>query len=450
MSLGGLLRSPLSALYQRPLFDRLALPAIARLYLPLSRAWASGLVAKGDADHLIALCPELSGRPRAAERALGRLAPRARSFAEASARWEAAFFGDERHDPAALSQIETRRAISAQALMAGRLDFLSAHLAKRFPAVAWDIAGQEAVARRHGSRLSTPAAGFPQADETPPITLSQTVGRPGFQTQWLRAPTSVGGIPDTLWARVDRPLDDGPHPVLIFTHGICMETEFLHELGGPAARLAASGWVVIRPEGPYHGRRRVAGSYGGEQVMSLGPMGLLNYFESHVRELGVLTDWARATFGGPVALGGVSLGALTAQLLVSAACHWPKAMRPDAYILVTTSDSMVSVALEGGLPVALGAPRVLAEEDWDRAKLARWQLLLDPGDGLSVAPDKIVMVLGERDCITPYAEGQRLRHRWGVPEENVFLRDLGHFTASLGLYRDLGPFQRLRTVLAAV
>jgi hypothetical protein len=443
------LDSPLSALVLRPAFDRLAVPAIARFYLPLSRAWAAGLAAGGDADSLLSAAPQLAGRPRVAERALRRLVPRAREFATASTDWEAAFFGAREQDPVGLALKEERRVRAAQALMLGRLDFLSAHLVKRFPAIAWAMAGKEEVTRRHGQRLSGPGARFPLAHEPPAMEKSRVIEGPGFDTHWLRARTSVGGNQDTLWARVERPHGAGPHPVLIFTHGIFMENEFWQEPDSPAKSLAASGLAVIRPEGPYHGRRRVAGSFGGEQVMAHGPMGLLDYFEAHVRELGMLTGWARQTFGGPVAVGGVSLGALAAQLVAGAAGHWPTEMRPDAFFLVTTSDSMVNVALEGSLPLALGASRMLADHGWSRESLAHWHALLDPIDGPTVAPDKVVMVLGQRDEITPYAKGQRLVRRWGVPEANVFLRDLGHFTTSLGLYRDPAPFARLRAVMAA-
>ena len=333
--------------------------------------------------------------------------------------------------------------------MFGRLDFLSAHLAKRFPAIAWAMAGNDEVARRHDQRLSAPRARFPLPDEPPAMEKSLAIEGPEFNTHWLRAPSAVGGNHDTLWARVERPYGAGPHPVLIFTHGIFMENEFWQEPHSPAKSLAASGLAVVRPEGPYHGRRRVPGWFSGEQVMAHGPMGLLDYFEAHVRELAILTGWARQTFGGPVAVGGVSLGALAAQLVASAAGHWPAAMRPDAFFLVTTSDSMMNVAMEGSLPRALGASRILAAHGWDRDSLAQWQSLLDPIETPTVAPGKVVMVLGKRDEITPFAEGQRLVRRWGVPEANVFLRDLGHFTTALGLYRDPAPFARLCAVMAA-
>ena len=450
MDLCALLRSPASSLFLRPAFDRLAVPALTRLYFPLSRAWAAGLAADGDVDRLIAQLPALEKKPGAARRALRRLAPRAEAYGEATRRWQEALFGGSMAGTANLGALEAGRASAAQALMAGRLAFLGAHIGTPFDAVAWSIAPRDEVMARHGHRLTGVSARFPLPDAPPPIEESRSIEGNGFSTNWLRAPSRVGDGADTLWARVERPLGEGPHPVLIFTHGIAMETEFWQEVDGPAQRLAAAGLVVVRPEGPFHGRRRVPGSYGGEPVWGRGPMGLLDYFEAHVRELGILTAWARRTFGAAVAVGGVSLGALTAQLAVTAASHWRACARPDAAFLVTTSDSIVTVAQEGGLPVALGTRAKMAESGWTDKSLGQWAPLLDPVDLPAVPADRIVMVLGRRDTLTPYPQGQRLARRWGVTGENLFLHDLGHFTASLSLYRDFGPFDRLRAVLAAV
>ncbi|HEX9720818.1 MAG TPA: hypothetical protein VGA59_13920, partial [Ramlibacter sp.] len=162
-----------------------------------------------------------------------------------------------------------------------------------------------------------------------------------------------------------------------------------------------------------------------------------------------LTAWAREAFGGPVAVGGVSLGALTAQMAVSAARHWPAAMRPDAALLVTTSGAMMPVAMESSLTRAIAMPQRMAEAGWDRERLVEWMPLLEPVGAPAVAPGRIVALLGTEDDVTPYAEGRRLMERWGVPADNVFLRPLGHFSAALGLYRDIGPLRRLAALLGA-
>ncbi|HSR56393.1 MAG TPA: hypothetical protein VLN73_09120, partial [Alphaproteobacteria bacterium] len=288
MDIRGLLRSPLAPLYLRPAFDRLAVPVIAGWYFPLSRAWAAARAADGDPDKLMEALPALSRRPRAAARALARLTPRIERHQRTADRWEAALFGPKEEDPKALAALESARQGAAQAMMLGRLYFLGLHLADRFPPIAWDLAGPAAVARRHGARRADPARAFEMREPGAAFELSRPIPQGEIETQWLRGPAMAGGKPDTLWARIERPRGRGPHPALVFTHGICMETEFWREEDGPAERLAAEGIAVVRPEGPFHGRRTREGFFGGEPVFAFGPLGLLDYFEAHVRELGRL------------------------------------------------------------------------------------------------------------------------------------------------------------------
>ena len=73
--------------------------------------------------------------------------------------------------------------------------------------------------------------------------------------------------------------------------------------------------------------------------------------------------------------------------------------------------------------------------------------LLEPGPTPAVPPERIVVVLGSEDEITPYASGTELVRSWRIPAENVFVRRLGHFSAALGLYHDAAPFRRLRGVM---
>jgi hypothetical protein len=45
--------------------------------------------------------------------------------------------------------------------------------------------------------------------------------------------------------------------------------------------------------------------------------------------------------------------------------------------------------------------------------------------------------------VTPYHRGAAMVARWGVPESNLFHRELGHFSVPLGLLGDRGPLTRL-------
>jgi hypothetical protein len=189
------------------------------------------------------------------------------------------------------------------------------------------------------------------------------------------------------------------------------------------------------------------GTYGGEPVLARGPAGLLDYFHAHVVELGRLVAWARATRGGPVAIGGASLGALTAQLAAVAARHWPEEMRPDALLLVAPSHSLTAVTFEGSLTRALGVPDAIRAAGWTLRDIEHWRPLLEPLTAPAVPADRIVVVIGMSDDVTLTAGGEALVRHWQVPEDNVFRSPAGHFSTSLGLARDTGPFRRLLEVL---
>src|SRR5262249_45711540 len=159
-------------------------------------------------------------------------------------------------------------------------------------------------------------------------------------------------------------------------HGVGVETEFWSADLGRVDVLARVGIRVIRPEAPWHGRRRLPGWFGGEPAMAWGPAGLIGLFAAWVAEMAQLVSWARATRRGRVAVGGISLGALTSQLVATVAGGWPPAMRPDALLLVGTTADVVAAATEGGLARALGAGVQLAAKSWTPEALLRWAPLL--------------------------------------------------------------------------
>ena len=135
---------------------------------------------------------------------------------------------------------------------------------------------------------------------------------------------------------------------------------------------------MIRPEGPWHGRRRLAGTYGGEPVLARGPGGLLDYFHAHVDRTGPAGRLGAGNARRSGRLGGVSLGALTAQLAAVAARYWPEEMRPDALFLVAPSHSLTAVTFEGSLTRALGVPRRDPRRRLDARDIDRWRPLLEP------------------------------------------------------------------------
>jgi pimeloyl-ACP methyl ester carboxylesterase len=269
------------------------------------------------------------------------------------------------------------------------------------------------------------------------------------RVSWLRFPTLLGGAPDTGWARVIEPVGVADPPTLVFLHGIAVESEFWRIEGGRIDALTRAGLRIVRPEAPWHGRRRPEGWFGGEPALARGPLGMLDLFEAWVGEVASLIDWARATSRGGVAVGGVSLGALTSQMVGVAARHWPAAMRPDTLFLVATSGDLIEAAVSGGLARRLGAEAQLASVAWTPPGLRRWSPLLEPEGAPAVPPERIVMLIGTSDNVTPFRGGKALAERWALPEKNLFMRPQGHFSLALGLEHDAAPLSRLVAALGA-
>jgi pimeloyl-ACP methyl ester carboxylesterase len=272
---------------------------------------------------------------------------------------------------------------------------------------------------------------------------------PAGSQYWLRFAAEVSGRPDTAWARVFEPEAGVEPPTLIYLHGICMEMEHWPDSRDPIPELARRGVRVVRVEGPYHGRRRWPGFYGGEPALARAPLGMLDLFQAWVAEIGQLVLWARETSSGPVAVAGISLGALTSQLFASAAAGWPAAARPDVALLVCTSGDVTATMTESGLAQALGLPKRLQARGWSAETVAAFRPLAEPGDVPGLPPERIVMVLGRQDVVTPYKGGLALAERWRVPEANRFVWARGHFSAGLGLMADAGPIARLLAALEA-
>ena len=445
-----ILRGPLGDLVLRPWFDGVALHGVARWYLPLSRAWAAALAAEGSVETLLdTLYP---GRvPRAparatARRLLDRAEARRADHARAARIWEEAFFGSEPISTDRLVTLERARHDAAHRLMGMRAFALPLHLTRRLPPVRWEVADQEAVERAHGHRLAAAEHSFP-APVHPAIERSAEIPGGYGREYWLRFASPV--MDDTAWARVYEPEGVADAPSLIFLHGIHMEPEMWRDIADEISGLSRRGIRVIRPEGPWHGRRWRDGWFGGEPALGLGPLGFLDLLQAWVAEIAVLIGWARAQGRGPVAVGGVSLGALTSQLVPAAAWHWPVELCPDAVLLIANSEDLLQVAEAGSLARAVDLPRQFLDHGWTHKALQRWRPLLEPLGPPAVDPETVIMVLGSADDLVPVEGGHALVRRWRIPDGNVYLRKQGHFSVALGVGRDQTPLDHLARLLGA-
>lgn len=428
----------------RPWIDRLSLGLISHLYLPLSRAWAAALAGEGDLEAFRAATGGAVRAGAGLQRAIAAVGRSQDNYLAVEADWEAAYFGTGEAADARLSDLQRQRLAAAESLMLARRRFLGAHLKQRFPAVLWQIAGPDEVEARHRARLRDPAAAFAPL-EAAAIAESASLRRGADVLTWLRFPAPRG---DRAWARVASPAGVADPPTFIYLHGITIEAEMLRDGLDPTAPLLRQGIRVIRPEAPWHGRRRLAGSYGGEPLLGGGPLALLDFFRDWVAETSAWIAWARRSSRGPVAVGGISLGALTGQLVLTAARDWPAAQRPDAALLMAGSGDLMAMAYAGALPSALGLRPRLAAAGWDAAGLAPWLALLEPQGPPAVAPERILMLLGGADEVAPLETSLALARAWRLPAENVLLRPRqGHFTLDLGLLPDPGPLLALARLL---
>jgi hypothetical protein len=448
-----LLWDPLGALVMRPWYDRLAVKLVAGWYLGLSRAWAAALESSGDEARFAAalglerlpggLCGWSLRRGLAATTALAKV------HAGADAHWRDVFFAEAAPGAETLVAAEQHRRRAAHRLMAARRHF--ACLRRRIEPLRWAVPRPEEMPSPEA--LEGDAGTCIALRDLPPVELSHWVPGPHGRQAWLRFPSP--GLPgDTAWAQVFEPEGAVNPPTLISLHGICVESEHWGaaiDAIDIAPDLTRKGLRIIRPEGPWHGRRRPAGRFGGEPAMAQGPLGFLKLFSAWGAEVAVLIDWARRRNGeggsAPVALGGVSLGALTGQLVAVAAKDWPAALRPDALILIACSENLKDVAFNGSLASLIGLPARLAAQGWTVADMERYLPLMEPRGAPVVPPEKIVMVLGEADDLTPFEGGLALARRWQVPPANLFLRRQGHFSVAFDLARRPQPLDRLVEIL---
>ena len=441
-AVGRWMQGPIGGLIARPWLDGVSLHLLADWYFPAARAWAAATVAGGDAERFLREIPADASQGRLGRRIIRSLRDTDGALARSQAAdrvWEERLFAGPQAGDAARVAAEEDRLDAATRLRLLLLRFAMFARLARIPPCGWQIPQPDAVDRRHGPRLADPQAAYRLPEPAPAIAESRRLASNVGQEYWLRLPDPAEPAAPPCWAHVFEPDGDVERPTVIHLHGICMESDHLR---GPLREVEAfcrRGFRVILPEAPGHGRRRPPGRFAGEMLMATMPLGALDHFAAHVRELGLLTAWARRRGAPVVGWSGVSLGAFTVQLAAGHARFWPPEARGDAVLLGMTTQAMHEVALHGTLAAGIGLDRQLREQGWTPALLERWSPLLDPLLPPTMGASRVFMVLGSEDGVAPIAGGQRIAQRWGVPEEQVAIRHQGHFSAAAGLLVDDSP-----------
>ncbi|MHA1535985.1 MAG: hypothetical protein ACTSUD_00380 [Alphaproteobacteria bacterium] len=443
------LRSPLGAAIARPWFHALASRILIRWFFPLSRLWAAASVAEGSIERFAEAVPMPAigqRQRRRIARMLDKTEAARRRAGEARQAWEAAFFGAEALPTGALVKLERRRRGASHAYMMCRFGFR--FLRRRgVPAANWAIPDAAAVEAAYGDFARQPERAYAAPDPLPKVEASGVIPASIGRKYWLRFPSPSARVGGMAYATVHEPDGDAPAPTLVFGHGVGVENDLWRETVDNILLLVRGGIRVIEVTAPGHGLRAQRGRYGGEIFFATAPLGVLDLFTAEVPEMAVLIDWARRHGSARVGLGGVSLGALVAQLALTHAGHWPAGCRPDAALLVTHAGTIEQTGAGGTLTRGLGLPQAMEAAGWTDEGFARWRALTDPQGEPALAASKIVSVLASRDDVTPFASGHELVRKWGIPSQNLFILRQGHFSLPLALLRDGRAFDRFAQIL---
>ena len=434
-----------------PLADPLAIWGLRRWFFPLSRLWAAADASGADLDRFLAESGLALKRQPLVGYAAGRLAGQADAkdlLDAADEAWDGGFFGRPNVRPATLAWLEQARKRAAQRWMLARIGYQPLAVGRSLPSVRWAIPTPADVEKAIGPALVEPATAFdlrlrPKVESSP--VYKNSIGN----VAWVRFKSPWHRLGDTVLAKVTTPLDAANPPTIVFGNGVFVEWDMIADLSGVERALVERGLRVVELVSPWHGRRRPAGRYGGELFFASAPLGPIDLFVGQALESAVLVRWARDAFGGKVAIGGISMGALAAQLAAGHADRWPRDCRPDAALLIAHSGQLRSVTFEGSLTKALGLPPALHAAGWADKAVEKVRHLLDPPDRPAIDPASIVSLLGDADRVMPVAHGIDLTRRWGVPADNVFTVRQSHISLPLALLSDDRPIQRLRKILGA-
>jgi hypothetical protein len=447
-----IMKSPIGRLIALPWFDRVIAWFLQYWFFPLSRLWAAARAASGDVDVFIQQVPlkaPTARQRKKIQQALNHFERcRLKAFSTEKL-WDDYFFGERDVPNNRLPIVEEMRLDFRTAYNVTRMRFIplrklvitSVHMTPPSPAE---------VEARFGENGEDVEALFALPEEFPAVEVSRPVPTAGGQDYWLRFPSPSAAMNDMAYARVHEPRGVSNPPTLIFGHGICVEFDHYQQLIDEVTMLTNMGVRVIRPEAPWHGRRVLPGHYGGEQLLSATPTSMFDFFSAQHKEWAVLIDWARSTSDAAVAIGGSSLGSQTAKAIAIRAASWPTRLQPQALLAITHSKHVYEAALEGSLSDIWNLGASMRAKGWHQDAEKAWLKRVDPQGRPCMPGSHIVSVIGERDTVTPETHIAAQLDAWGVPRENRFRYQRGHFTIPLGMIYDEEPIRAFAEVLKAL
>ncbi len=443
-------RGAMGWLLAYPWFDRVSLWSLTHYFFPLSRLWAAATQSNGIPEQFLASIP-LSAAGIDMDRVQKALFPTVAAVATAAAvndAWEEAFFGTSPRHTEELVAIETARRDRQHSLNRTRWNFRFL-LSHSIPIIQPQTPDIDEVAALYGDALEDRRPVFSPPSEMPTVEVSRKVPGSAGTEYWLRFASPSERLSDTVYAHVYEPEGVKNPPTIIFAHGICVEFDHWHGLVDEVDELCRMGIRVIRPEAPWHGRRRNPGHFSGETIVSRSPLGPLDAFTAAIREWSVLTDWARNRGSRKIAVGGSSLGALMSLLCADVAGDWPQHLQPQAMLLITHSGNQQDALLNGALARVWKSHDSLVAAGWTSELTRQYVSLLDPSWESPPVMDarNIVSVLGRYDHVTPFASGLQLMDAWQVPDANRFIWKRGHFSVPMTMIRNNKPLLKFREIM---
>lgn len=332
---------------------------------------------------------------------------------------------------------------------------LSAYFAGRMrPSLPARLYPEEMAFYLRPELLSDPASLYRFPDEPPRVTLAECAPLPWAERFQVAFPSPFAPLcPETraryaayvenstAVAELYRPRKPG-RGALLYLHGWMapsfeMEARYLF-----APLVERWGVALLALSLPFHmARRPAASSFSGEFFISADLTRTLEAFRQAVAETRALLAWLRRETNGPVALAGISLGALVAALALGGGAE------PDLALLALTpadpAHTLAQAPLLRHVRAACRSNGVTPEQ------MERWAPLVRPAALCPrVPPERLFLVHGRDDRISFPEDVVEWWQAWGRPPLAWYQG--GHFTILLSprrvLQLCLDFLERLRSV----
>ncbi|HEX6276687.1 MAG TPA: alpha/beta hydrolase family protein [Polyangiaceae bacterium] len=209
---------------------------------------------------------------------------------------------------------------------------------------------------------------------------------------------------ENQWASARLFRSDAPRPVAILVHGYLMGRLAIDERVWPVGRLDALGVDSALVVLPFHGRRGDPARTGRPEFPGRDPRVANEGFRQIVGEIRQLAAWLRRNGHPAVGVIGMSLGGYTAALAATVE-------ELDFVVPIIPLASLADFAFEQGS--LSESPELRAREHalLERAYAVASPLARPP----LVSPERVLVLGGKADRITPLSHAKRLARHFQVP-----------------------------------